>query len=65
MLKARGLQRTAGRVAARSPPRREAGYGAAGHAAHQSPPNGSGATVHVATSELFLSGRRVSEPLDT
>jgi hypothetical protein len=65
MLEAHGPQRTAGRVAAQSPPRREVGSGAAGHAVHRSPPSGFGAMVHVTTSEPFLSWRQVPEPLDT
>jgi hypothetical protein len=49
---------TVGCVAAQSPPNREAGSRAAGHAVHWSPPSRSGTTVHVAVPEPFLSGRR-------
>jgi hypothetical protein len=48
---ARGPQRTVGRVTTRSAPRREAGSGVVGHAAHQSPLSRSGATAHMAASE--------------
>jgi hypothetical protein len=65
MFEARGPQRTARHVVARSPPDREARFEAAGHAAHQSPPSGSGATIHMVAPEPFLSGRWVLEPLDT
>jgi hypothetical protein len=65
ILEAHGPLGTAGRMAARSPPSREAGSGAAGHAVHRSPPSGSGAMVHVATPEPFSSGSHVLEPLDT
>jgi hypothetical protein len=43
-------------VIARSPPRREAGSEATGYVARQSPPSGSGATVHVVAPEPSLSG---------
>jgi hypothetical protein len=65
MLEVHSPQRAIGRVAAQSPPHREAGSRAAGHAAHRSPPSGSRSMVHVVTSEPFLLGRRVLEPLDT
>jgi hypothetical protein len=62
---ARGPQGTTGRVAARSPPSREAGSKAVGHMVLRSPPSGSGATVHMVVPEPFSLGRRVPEPLDT
>jgi hypothetical protein len=65
MLEARGPQRTAGRVAAQSPPHREVGSGAVGHAVLWSPPSESRATIHVAMSEPTSAGKRVPEPLDT
>jgi hypothetical protein len=65
MLEARVPQGTAGRVVARSPPSREAGFRAVGHVALRSPPNGSGATVHMAAPEPFSLEIQVPEPLDT
>jgi hypothetical protein len=65
MLEAHGTQRTIERVAAQSPTRREAGFGATTHVALRSPPSRSGAMVHVAAPEPFSSGWRVPEPLDT
>jgi hypothetical protein len=64
MFETRRPQGIVGRVAARSPPRREAGSKAIGYTAHRSPPNGSRATIHVAASEPFLSMRQDPEPLD-
>jgi hypothetical protein len=64
MFETRRPQGIVGRVAARSPPRREAGSKAVGYTAHRSPPNGSRATIHVAASEPFLSMRQDPEPLD-
>jgi hypothetical protein len=58
-------QGTAGRVVAQSPPRRDAESGAAGHAGLQSPFRESEARGHVMTSEPTLTGRWVSELLDT
>jgi hypothetical protein len=43
----------------------EAGFRAAGHVVHQSPPSGSRAMVHVAATEPFLSRRQDPEPLNT
>jgi hypothetical protein len=57
MFEARGPQETAGRVVAWSPPCREAGSRAIGHAVHRSLPSVSRATVHVVAPEPFLSGR--------
>jgi hypothetical protein len=54
MFEARGQPGTVGCVAAQSPPNREAGSRAAGHAVHRSPPSGSEATVHVVAQEPFL-----------
>jgi hypothetical protein len=65
MIKARIPYEIAGRVAARSPPSREVGSRAVGHAIQRSPLNGSGATVHVVVSEPFQIGRQDLEPLDT
>jgi hypothetical protein len=64
MLEARCPQETTGRVAAQNLPSREAASGGVGHVALYSPPSGSGAMVHVASSEPFSSGRWVPEPLD-
>jgi hypothetical protein len=65
MLETRGPQGTAGHVAARRPPSKEAGFGATGHVALQSPPSRSRATVHMATPEPSLSGRRSPNLLGT
>jgi hypothetical protein len=62
MFEAHGPQGITRRVAIRSPPYKEAGSGDKGHVAHRSPSSGSRATVHVAASEPFLSGRRDPEP---
>jgi hypothetical protein len=47
--------RDPGRVATPEPTGREEGSGAARHVMHRSPPHRSGATIHVETSEPFLS----------
>jgi hypothetical protein len=65
MFEARGPQGTIGCVAAQSPPRRELGSETIGYMVHQSPLNMFGATIHMAASKPFLSGRRNLEPLDT
>jgi hypothetical protein len=58
MLEAHGPRGTAGRVVVWSPPRREMRYEATRRVAHQTPPNRSRATVHVAASEPSLSKER-------
>jgi hypothetical protein len=65
MFETRSPQGIAGRVAVQSPPSREVGSGASEHVAHQSPPSGSEATVHVTASRPFLLGKWDPKPLDT
>jgi hypothetical protein len=58
MLEAHSPHGTAGCVVVWSPPRRETRSEAIRHVAHQTPPNRSEATVHVAASEPSLSKER-------
>jgi hypothetical protein len=57
MLEVHGQQGAIGHAGACSPHHREAGFGATGHVVLRSPPNGSGASGHMAAPEPTLAGR--------